>query len=478
MTVVQDGKSDLVGTLTDGAVRVAVRVVEPLAHTLLVDTAADVSLPDGSSWEQLTLAVEGREIVLGRSRFDAHAAHPLRRSSDPLVPMGKGRLVFLDTVYDFSSLARKGCVVDLEQRMSQLDLMWRRKASIAPPFRDYVAEMVYDLQVYRSVLDEIDSHLGSEPKPSADTVLAVATTSEYPRFCRIFDAQLARLETLVADFSKEEHERHGYYLRKHVWDLILASEFLARTNLKPRGYAGDSAMMHMVYDRDFRGQTLFARFLHRHPIETHAAQAVRNRIGLLSGLLTARHEAEASRLRGEPLRIMSVACGPARELRDVITTAAQARAFSITLLDQDTQALQEAQSELAGITARVGVPIAGRVLQESVRTMLRTPELDRLWGRFDFLYSMGLFDYLTPPVARAVLMRLYSLLEPGGEMVIGNFHVGNRTRFYMEYWMDWVLFYRTEDEFLDLASDLVGAQCSIIFEETRSQMFLRVRKAT
>ena len=57
---------------------------------------------------------------------------------------------------------------------------------------------------------------------------------------------------------------------------------------------------------------------------------------------------------------------------------------------------------------------------------------------------MGLFDYLTPPVARAVLARLLDLLAPGGALVVGNFHVANRSRVYMDYWMDWPLYYRSE----------------------------------
>jgi extracellular factor (EF) 3-hydroxypalmitic acid methyl ester biosynthesis protein len=87
---------------------------------------------------------------------------------------------------------------------------------------------------------------------------------------------------------------------------------------------------------------------------------------------------------------------------------------------------------------------------------------------------MGLFDYLTMPVARAVLARLYDLLEPGGVLLVGNFHPSNPSRVYMEYWGDWKLLYRNEESMLELAQDLPGASASIGFDETRCQMFLRV----
>ena len=81
-----------------------------------------------------------------------------------------------------------------------------------------------------------------------------------------------------------------------------------------------------------------------------------------------------------------------------------------------------------------------------------------------------------PPVARAVLIKLYELLAPGGTLLLSNFHPRNPSRVYMEYWMDWAIYYRDEAEFLELASDLPDADVSLTTEDTGSQMFLQVRK--
>ena len=98
-----------------------------------------------------------------------------------------------------------------------------------------------------------------------------------------------------------------------------------------------------------------------------------------------------------------------------------------------------------------------------------------MWGKFDYVYSMGLFDYLTPPVAKAVIGKLYQILNGGGEMAIGNFHISNPSRYYMEYWLDWVLYYRTEHDFMDLLMNVSAAEATILFEDTGSQMFLHVK---
>jgi extracellular factor (EF) 3-hydroxypalmitic acid methyl ester biosynthesis protein len=108
--------------------------------------------------------------------------------------------------------------------------------------------------------------------------------------------------------------------------------------------------------------------------------------------------------------------------------------------------------------------------------MLASNRLKAKWGLFDYIYSMGLFDYLTPPVASAVLGKLYKVLKPGGTMLIGNFHVSNSSRYYMEYWLDWVLYYRTEEEFTDLLGNVGSEEATVFFEDSGSQMFLQVEK--
>jgi len=81
-------------------------------------------------------------------------------------------------------------------------------------------------------------------------------------------------------------------------------------------------------------------------------------------------------------------------------------------------------------------------------------------------------------VARAVLARLFDLLRPGGVLVVGNYHARNPSRLYMEYWLDWRLFHRTEATFLELAEDLPASRREITFDTTGCQMFLTLERAS
>lgn len=446
----------------DARLPVTVRFASRLS--LFVSFQTGKLFPDRSVFQRLTLKLADRELELSSCRL--HTEYTRQG--------GAGRLVFLDDIYDFQALFFEKKFVNLRGFFQNLPLVLAQKEQVRPEFREYVSGALYDLAVYKRFFNEQDRTLANEPEQVAAPAQEVLLRTEGRRFFEFFDAQLKELEQVVAKFDREEHERHGYYLRRQAWEFILGSAFLKRTNLKPRGYAGDAEMMVMVYENRFLGNYVFNKLMHKHPVETAAAQAVRNRRRLIPSVL--RSIAPRFAPQEAPLRLLSLACGPAWELEDVYAQPEDAARYHLTLLDQDPQALEMARQAVARVKAARDLSVQARYLNDSVRTMLGGRDLRTRIGSFHFIYSMGLFDYLTRPVARALLSRLFELLEPGGTLLIGNYHVGNPTRHYMAYWMDWVLYYRTEEEFLDLGEGLPGAKLSLTFDETRAQMFLQVDK--
>jgi extracellular factor (EF) 3-hydroxypalmitic acid methyl ester biosynthesis protein len=350
-----------------------------------------------------------------------------------------------------------------------------QKRGIRHEFQAFVADAVYDYSVQKRFFDEQDRILGGEPPHVAEAARVAILSTEGRKFFAFVDDHVRKLEAEVRGFSREEHERHGFYLRRMAWPYILGSAFMKRTNLKPRGYPGDAEMMRMIYENRYEGRYLFNQLLHKYPLEHPAAQAVRNRRRLVPE--TAREVlARFPRTGQHGFRLLSVACGPAWELQDLLLTADDVALFHCTLLDQDPEALALAGEGIRRIEEARGVRVQVEEVGESVRTMLRIRDLAGRYGRFHLVYSMGLFDYLLTPVARAVLSRLWELVLPGGTLLVGNFHPSCGSRTYLDYWCDWSLIYRTEEELLALADGLEGAKAEVRFEETRSQMFLRLER--
>ncbi len=451
--------------LVDDKGKIPVEAKYTAKFAIQIKFPGDQLSEDGHEFRDLVFIIDDEQVNVGPCRFHTQ-------------PDGggyAGYLVFVADIYDLNSLLFYKKKVILQGPFSNLPIILEYKHKIRQEFKNYTASLTYDLSVYKNLFDSLDAEYAEEPEMVRKAVQQTIIATEGATFFEYFDEQLQELERLVADFSKEEHERHGFYFRKQVWNYIMLSPFMRRTNLKPRGYAGDSAMMRMVYLKEELGDSTFSKLLHRHHVESPAAEAVRNRRILIANTIVDKLQRSALP-PGERFKVLSVACGPAFELEDLLTSPKDCERYSFTLLDQDKAALAEAAALVGRLEQKLGAGIKVEYLQESVRTMLSTLQLALKLGQYHFIYSLGLFDYLTPPVARAVLWNLYQLLRPEGEMVVGNFHVSNPTRIYMEYWGDWVLYYRTEEEFNNLFESGTEATKSVTFDETDIQMFLQIQK--
>ncbi|MGA9670610.1 MAG: methyltransferase domain-containing protein [Terracidiphilus sp.] len=215
--------------------------------------------------------------------------------------------------------------------------------------------------------------------------------------------------------------------------------FTRRSLTKPRGYAGDAVMMDMIYRRDsdeLNGNEL-GQFIFRHTTGAgQEARAVRYRRTLIAKMVDELAE------QTDKARILSIASGHLREAE--LSKALKEGAVDEWLaLDQDPESLQEcARSYGNG-------PV--RVMKTSVRHIL-AGKLDV--GQFDLVYSAGLFDYLSKPVAEKLTGRMLSLLKPNGKLLIANFLEGLENAAYMEAFMGWNLIYRTEEDMKGLLGTL------------------------
>ncbi len=348
-------------------------------------------------------------------------------------------------------------------------------ADTSPLLRAHTARVVRDLERYLAHFDRIDAEAASLEPDQGERMRALSMEQHGPEMLATIDLHLAALETVDGRLAPESRVAARSYFRERVWKYLQRSEFHARTVLKPRGYAGDSVLMQWIYDAERVGDSTFGMLLHGHVVGVEAAQAVRNRRRKIAAEVRSSSAALTGRM-SRPFEILSVACGPAWELRDLFQQREDAARYSLTLLDQDPQALSEARSAVEGAARAIDGEIHARYLCESVKTKRTAAELAEVWGRFDFIYSMGLFDYLTEKTAKGLLSTLYGQLQPGGRMIIGNYHVGCATRLYLDYWMDWPLVYRTESQLFALAGGLPSARTNISFETTRSQMYLEISK--
>lgn len=387
-----------------------------------------------------------------------------------------GRVVFTNPSNELPNLLRNKKPIILQSAFDNVHLSLAHKDQIRPSFRDYIANLRYDLQIYKDLFDEIDSKYQEEATEVKNVVQMAIIETEGQNFRRFFENKLSELKCLVDAFSPEEHQSHGFYFRKQLWDFILRCPFAARANLKPRGYAGDSEQMKMIYHNEYQGTSTFAKLLHKHCAEHEASQSVRNRIRIIAQRLKNFQGRYRESCHEGRIKVLSVGCGPAFELRHILRSPEDCEKYHFILFDQDAAALSEAADLIREIEKNVSARLKVDYVRGSVRFMLFSEELRQQWGQFHHIYSMGLFDYLTGRIAKAVLDRLYRLLKTGGELVVGNYHVSNSSKYFMEYWGDWPIIHRSEEEFRELFTNESSEQASMVYDDTGIQMFLCIEK--
>jgi SAM-dependent methyltransferase len=257
------------------------------------------------------------------------------------------------------------------------------------------------------------------------------------------------------------------YYRYRLGKFIFQSPFTKRSFEKPKGYAGDFEMMNQIYRNDFFANSLFggcmeaAVSLHEEPT------AVRNRVKYLSEKIA------SACLKKGSVSILAVASGPAEEIKATISRLSNedlAR-INFTLLDQDEDALRYAQKNIKEQLVKENKELKVNLLSMDVKDLITSGLSDE----FDLIYSAGLFDYFSDPVASRACKALFRSLKPLGKMVIGNFNADAPNTFGMLALFDWFLILRNEKDLARIFS-VPGSKLSVEREPKNVNLFCVVER--
>ena len=281
-----------------------------------------------------------------------------------------------------------------------------------------------------------------------------------------------QLEASLKDVPAAEIPACVNFYREHLKELVQQSPFANRSVSKPLGYSGDFEMMNIIYRNEQVGDSLYGKCLQAYWLNHSEPKAVRNRSTYLYGVLL-RIIREGA---GSPLKIGSIACGPSREVQLIIESSKE-QGLDLSncefhLLDQDVNALKYAHEKLWEVVKGTNSPVKLNFINKAVKHVI-----SRRWEEsdFDLLYSAGLFDYLSDPVAQMAAKALFECLKPGGKLIIGNFNLTTPNQFGMRFALDWSLIYRSREDLKRLFDDL-GGDCSVEHEPEGVNLFCVIRK--
>ena len=222
-------------------------------------------------------------------------------------------------------------------------------------------------------------------------------------------------------------------------ELVHHDPMVRRSFEKPRGYAGDAQLIDYIYR--LRGSdevSGIGREVYDYASSVRpAALGVQMRRRAMADEL----DRVAAAKPDQSARVLCVACGHFRE-GQLSRAFLEDRHDEIVALDSDAESLAVVDADFAG--RRI------RPLHRSVAQLLKRDDL----GRFDLIYSSGLYDYLEARFARRLTRVLFDRLAPGGRLVLCNFVPEVADAGFMESYMGWDLIYRSESEVADLAREI------------------------
>lgn len=288
-------------------------------------------------------------------------------------------------------------------------------------------------------------------------------------FKNSFSHFYALFEDELKDLDEETTKLCFSYFRSKLNQLLHHSLFAERSFNKPLGYAGDFEMMNIIYRSEYFGKDLFSKAIHRYFVHEPAAMAVKNR-----GVYLAKNIADyIKENKGKKIKFLSIASGPAMEIQLIMNNPEMRpylEGIEFHFIDQDLNSLKHAQRKLNEIKNQHELSCGIHFHNLAIKNIIAE---GIMYDDFDFIYSAGLFDYFTNPVARMASEKMVEAVKPGGTCVIGNFGLDNPDHVAMTMALDWNLIYRSENDLLKLFGNL-GKSIRVEQEQEGVNLFAKI----
>jgi len=270
---------------------------------------------------------------------------------------------------------------------------------------------------------------------------------EWHKFQGMFNSSVEKISLDLLQFEKNNMARaeSKIYKFKRIFEKRYRRHFLYGelprwTFNKPFGYAGDFKIIDEIY-QDTPRTIGFDGLWDTYYLQMTACRATRQRKDDLKQFILD----FAKKNRNRDIRIMNLASGPAREIKELLDNDTDKIFSKVTFdcYDLDINALNYAK-ELIHNSGKVNF-----IQKNAIRLALKKDIKQEISTGYNMIYSTGLFDYLDDRVAIRLLGNLRRLLKKDGLIIIANFgnKYCNSSAGLMEWATEWYLIYRTEAEF-------------------------------
>ena len=282
------------------------------------------------------------------------------------------------------------------------------------------------------------------------------------------------ISLLIEDKRNRKQLREAF--RSVVGQWFYLSEYFRKSFDKPRGYPGDFEMMGFIYSCTAVSDDIVGKYFDEYYMDSPYAQAVRNRkdkmVDILSNIFS-------QHVDTSDFDVFNIACGSCRELRELFEGSFDISSrLNITCFDHDQEALEFSRSELKNVPKETNIKYLKGDILNYVKNVKKTHEEV---GDFNFVYSMGLADYLPDNLFKRMIVLAMEILKPGGKFVIAH-KIEDKDPFapYTPKWIcEWVFNPRNVDGLLKLIEDSGIENFSIddhVWDKSNRVIFITLTK--
>ncbi len=250
-----------------------------------------------------------------------------------------------------------------------------------------------------------------------DNLRRCMSQEEWKYFCLTKTTRFSLFEHLLSDpFTKRVFEKHrGYSCDPTASDLLLGLEELKISI--PLG----RKIFQFIYKSDF-------------------ANAIRHRREYIQYFIR-----DTSKTYNIPFTILSVLSGNIREIEHSKSFKSKIL-NNITAYDPDGCTIKTINK----LYSHFGVKSINGTLNDLI---FQKP----INCQFNLVYSTGLLDHLDKHLAQKTIKSLFDLVQDSGYLLLTNFRENTPNtlyRTYLEAFTNWFIYYRTDEEMIDLFSDI------------------------
>lgn len=340
-------------------------------------------------------------------------------------------------------------------------------------FISLAKELKQFLQEVKDRFDEFDK-LNNDKQKQIDFIEA-GKKGIFSKLDNYFD----KTWEIVKDFERDKYIAHQNHFQQILGYLLLE---LIETNRhvyrKPFGYAGDYVMINYIYDygsnNNYLGNSSYEKLLNNYTCNIPISRSNTQRKEFLKEKIL-----EALQKK-DKAKILSVACGPARELIELLRERKINKPLWFKCLDFEKKVLDYIDKEIKKIEPEKRQMLSVEYICRDIASIIRDKNLKRELGNCDLVYVFGLFDYLSDRMAARLTKELYQLLQKEGKLITCNINAENSSRrAYYELLGGWNMVHRTKDEMLSWLRDIKDAK-EVKFEsylQSDNYLYLNITKS-